>query len=309
MPESYQAVARIRVEREALPNTPGAAESYDPYFIQTEFEVIQSEVILSRVVQKLQLEERWGKAYNGGVKLPGSQTVVLLRRQLELRPVRNTSLIEIRAFSEQPDEAARIANAIAEAFQNYRSEQHARLVRDAAQHLQNELAVEDTRITAAQQELERLRAELNLSASALQESRDPALADTRERPFWQKKRELDDLVRYRNELASQRLAAATQTRLPQSQPVEIVDRAEPALRPVRPNVPLNLMIGTAAGVVLGVLAGGVVSLLSFRWARWVVIGVLAAILIPLGIILVWALWSANFTPRLPMEKAAVRLPL
>src|SRR5271169_3188703 len=54
LPESYSSTARIKIERDqsdiqALMGAP-PLQSYDPYFIQTEFEVIQSELILGQVV-------------------------------------------------------------------------------------------------------------------------------------------------------------------------------------------------------------------------------------------------------------------
>src|SRR5437870_7571632 len=57
LPESFSSTARIKVERD-VSDIPGLAEprgsfGYDPFFIQTEFEAIQSEVILGRVVELL----------------------------------------------------------------------------------------------------------------------------------------------------------------------------------------------------------------------------------------------------------------
>src|SRR5947199_8482120 len=60
LPESYSSKATIKVERDQT-DIPGMAGdrpfigSYDPYFIQTEFEVIQSEVILTKVIVDLDL--------------------------------------------------------------------------------------------------------------------------------------------------------------------------------------------------------------------------------------------------------------
>jgi len=62
--------------------------------------------------------------------------MLLLRRQLDLRPVRNTSLIEIGVWSERPDEAAEIANAIAEEFRGFRMKQHETLVRESRETLE-----------------------------------------------------------------------------------------------------------------------------------------------------------------------------
>ena len=67
LPESYSSTARIKVERDQSDiselhgqGQPMMAAAYDPYFIQTEFEVIQSEVILGKVIDKLDLNKAWG---------------------------------------------------------------------------------------------------------------------------------------------------------------------------------------------------------------------------------------------------------
>src|SRR5664279_1931543 len=114
LPESYSSVARIKIERDqsdikSMMEGSGAV-GYDPYFIQTEFELIQSEVILGKVIHDLDLNTVWGKKYANGERLKTSETIALLKGRIDLRPVRNTSLIEIRVYSEKPDEAAKIAN-------------------------------------------------------------------------------------------------------------------------------------------------------------------------------------------------------
>jgi len=123
LPESYSSTARIRVERDQSDISPllmGQQMSgfYDPYFIQTEFEVIQSQVVLNRVIEALDLNKVWGKKY--GQVLKTDETIELLKRQMDLRPVRNTSIIEIRVYDENPEQAARIANKVAEAYRDYR---------------------------------------------------------------------------------------------------------------------------------------------------------------------------------------------
>jgi uncharacterized protein involved in exopolysaccharide biosynthesis len=42
---------------------------------------------------------------------------------LDLRPVRNTSLMEVRVYSEDPKQAATIANVLAETYREFKSEQ------------------------------------------------------------------------------------------------------------------------------------------------------------------------------------------
>src|SRR5437588_7750861 len=71
LPESFSSTARIKIERDA-PDISGLATgmgmgAYDPYFIQTEFEVIQSEVVLGKVIKDLDLNNEWGKKYGGNL--------------------------------------------------------------------------------------------------------------------------------------------------------------------------------------------------------------------------------------------------
>src|SRR5215472_12103583 len=125
LPESFSSTARIRVERDQSDISPlltgPQASFYDPYFIQTEFEVIQSQVILSNVIAELNLNKEWGKKY--GQTLKTDETMEMLKRQMDLRPVRNTSIIEIRVYDESPEQAAKIANKVEEKYQEYRKDQ------------------------------------------------------------------------------------------------------------------------------------------------------------------------------------------
>ena len=120
-PNEYQAVVRIKVHREV-----------QSQFIQTEFEVIQSEVVLGKVAEKLDLTSKWGKKRAAGNRLkPVEATIGLLKRQMELRPVRNTELIEIGVTRDEPAEAAKLANTIAETFRDFRLEQNLLLKTEA----------------------------------------------------------------------------------------------------------------------------------------------------------------------------------
>ena len=127
-PEQYASTARIKVERNVTDATPvlptGCAFGiYDPYFVQTQFELIQSEAVLGGVAKKLNLSKSWGTTSTGGTGLNEADTIKLLRQRLELRPVRNTSLIEVRVYSKEPKEASDIANALAETYREFESGQ------------------------------------------------------------------------------------------------------------------------------------------------------------------------------------------
>ncbi|MCX6921916.1 MAG: hypothetical protein NT154_01665, partial [Verrucomicrobia bacterium] len=151
LPESYSSTARI-IPSWTVNDRAG----------QVEFESIQSAAVLGKVIADLNLNHAWGKKYAGGSSLKTSESLALLKARLEIRPVRATDLIEIRAFSHDPAEAAKLANAIADTYREYRS-------------------------------------------SAFS--------------------------------------------------VEIVDKAVPGLRPVRPNKPANIMFGVLGGMLLALVAG------------------------------------------------------
>ncbi len=109
LPDIYASTARIKVDLD-LGNRAG----------QAEFEAIESETVLSKVIDDLDLNQAWGRKCAKGDRLTTSATLALLKERIELRPVRGTSLIEIRAFSEDRNEAAALANAIAHSYREYR---------------------------------------------------------------------------------------------------------------------------------------------------------------------------------------------
>lgn len=176
LPESFVSKARI-VLRPNSSNAVGttapqsASGIFDPHFIQNECEVLQSEAVLGKAIDDIDLNKEWGKKYANGDRLKTSETMALLRARMDLRPVLNTSVIEIRIYSEKPDEAAKIANSIAVAYRDH----------------------------------------WNFPAPAASTSNGPH--------------------------------------------IEILDRAVPGFRPVRPNKPLNITLGVLIGLLLGVLAG------------------------------------------------------
>jgi capsular polysaccharide biosynthesis protein len=114
LPESYASTARIKVENDQ------PAAGYDPYFIQTQFEIMQSQVVLDPVINELNLNAVWGKKYAAGETLSTTESLELLKGRISLAPVRNTQIVNITVYSEDKNEAAQIANCIAQSYQDYR---------------------------------------------------------------------------------------------------------------------------------------------------------------------------------------------
>lgn len=121
LPESFASVARIRIAwtkpltETAEQSRPESGSDYER-LVQTECEVIQSETILNQVVDALDLNTEWGKRFFDGLKLKSAESLFLLKRRLEVRSAQRANVVEIRVFSENPREAATIANTIASIY-------------------------------------------------------------------------------------------------------------------------------------------------------------------------------------------------
>jgi uncharacterized protein involved in exopolysaccharide biosynthesis len=122
-PELYRATCRIRTHRDVIPAIAETNGAYDPYFIQTEFEVIQSEVVLDKVITALDLNAAWAHKPGNTEKLSTSRCRMILRHQLDLSLTPDDNLIAISICSDDKAEAAKTANAIAEAYHHYRQTQ------------------------------------------------------------------------------------------------------------------------------------------------------------------------------------------
>ncbi len=339
------------------------------------------------MIANLDLNNKWGKKYANGDRLKTSETIGLIKQRINLRPVRNTSLIEITVYSEKPDEAADIANAVALAYRAYRLEKRQELSQGGIGALEDRFKKEEAKIKEAQTNVDELRVKLNISdaianaegpsplmtaetlrkleslrieskaeyvrqATLLEKLKslgndfsserlaqaipsaapDPGLSSLLEqqimadqrlvvvekdygpksaevlkakamvddlhakikrrvdgvmdgldvrvlslsnsldnlekevqlattndvvranqsRPYFEAKRHLEELLRFRQILDYKIASEKIDQDLPKTTMAEIVDRAVPGLRPVRPNKPLNIALGIIIGLVVGV---------------------------------------------------------
>jgi polysaccharide biosynthesis transport protein len=166
LPETFMSTARIEVGKDTpdigsilQPQTPMA---YDPYFIQTEFEKIKSTPVLYKVIEKLNLQNVWAKRF-GTDSLKIGEAYKILVGQLDLRQSRNTSLIEIRAYSDDKKEAADIANAIAEEYKEYRKKSRTDLSDSGITALGQEYDEQTKQVKLAQKMVDDERANLKIS--------------------------------------------------------------------------------------------------------------------------------------------------
>jgi len=78
LPEYFISTTRIKIGSDqpdihAFSESPAGTNAVDPYFLQTEFETIQSEVVLGRVIDQLKLNDVWGRKFLDGGKLKTSE--------------------------------------------------------------------------------------------------------------------------------------------------------------------------------------------------------------------------------------------
>jgi capsular exopolysaccharide synthesis family protein len=161
LPVTYRGTAKIKVDRNVADiqelGRSGMSGIYDPYFIQTEFEVIKSEAVLTNVVNELNLLPLWSAKYRQGFPLKMSDAVEILRHRLVVEPVRNAMFILIGAESEKPEDAARLANSVAEAYQKHRLAEIQRAAEGGIRALDARFAEQKQKIKEVNESLADLR--------------------------------------------------------------------------------------------------------------------------------------------------------
>ena len=114
LPKSYTSTVRLHLQVD-----PAAQEK--PHSIPRQFEAVESELVLAPVIECLNLNKRWSDRFRLRGPLRTKETLQLLRRQVVLLPVRTNLFADLCVWSPVPDEAAEIANAIAESWCSNRS--------------------------------------------------------------------------------------------------------------------------------------------------------------------------------------------
>ena len=161
LPKIYMATSRIEVREDApdvdiWENRGGYANTYNMFFMRTQFEIIKSQAILSRVLEStsLNLMQEWTKIHGN---LSKEDALRLLAGMTKVDQYRDTSLIEIKAFSESQEEARNLANVVATEYQNYRQEQKVHEVRRGLDAIEDELRKQQDVVKKADEAVEAIR--------------------------------------------------------------------------------------------------------------------------------------------------------
>ena len=143
---SYRATAVLNVEKD----NPGLLEigsqqqftAQDPEFLPTQTRLMRSRGVAERVVSKLDPETAKDVS-------PGE-----IQSKLEATPIRGTSLIELSYVGDSPEQAARIANLVAEEYINWTIESKFQAVGQTSAFITRQIEQLKTEIDAKEQELQ-----------------------------------------------------------------------------------------------------------------------------------------------------------
>lgn len=163
-PRQYKSFATIEAQPELTPvrifeNQAAPSTSDDPKFSQTQFQIIMRKGVLYPVIDRLSLQSKWGSDREA---LPKETTYNKLRSMLTLEEVRNTNLIQISAYSTDPEEAAQLANTIADVYMEQRIAEHQAIVAKGLDQLRDEVKQKEEAVSQAYAEASRLRTEANI---------------------------------------------------------------------------------------------------------------------------------------------------
>ena len=167
LPRWYLATTKIRVEKpegEVKLFQAQGGGGYDPYFLQDQFRIMQSEKVLYPVIERLGLNAKLAPLLGAAGPLPSAVTYrYLVESMLRVESQRSSSLIEINVFAQDARLAADIANEIA---RTYSADRIAVATSDQSEglaQLRKELASQEAVVSRQRDAVEKLRKDLNIS--------------------------------------------------------------------------------------------------------------------------------------------------
>lgn len=141
----------------------GMKGTMDPKLASTQFQILRSKKILYTVIERLKLQEKWKM---GNQVMPKEQVYFTLLNKLDMHEVRNTDLIDIGVYSTIPEEAAAIANTIANCYQERIRDDHQEMLKKGLGQLEQQVEeqrkkVQNAATAAATMRMERKIVDLN----------------------------------------------------------------------------------------------------------------------------------------------------
>jgi len=284
----YQATCQLLIEKER-PDAVSFEEvigidTLDQDYYQTQYKILKSRSLAKKVIQELGLEQI--QEFSQSRPKPNLHTLfrkTIVREALpakswdvegiidrfllaiEIEPVRNTRLVEIKAKSRDPRLAADIANTLAQTYVSQNLEYELFPSRQVLEKLLpqegkteslsddinlNELVVSLPSVVNHPliQKLKEQCAELEVRYATLSKRYGP-----KHPQIISVKSALEEMKK-NIDLETKRILSAVKTELSgnlKSSNIKIIDLAQIPRRPIRPNKRLNLMLSLSSGLILG----------------------------------------------------------
>lgn len=169
----------------------GNADFFDPVYFQTQIEQIKSKEILYPVIEKLGLQKAYGKEFLGtDASLTQEQAYDILKfKKMDIDVKRGTFMIEIRVQSLNPQEAALVANTVAETYIEFRKNESSSKYERGLTNLSQQVERQRDEVKKAREKIEELRKSLGVDMMP-GSSRDQQLSDAE---LQRKSTQLDEL--------------------------------------------------------------------------------------------------------------------
>ncbi len=167
LPKWYRSTTKVRVEKPegevklfGAQNTAG----FDPYFLQDQFKIMESEKILYPVIERLDLNRKLAAVRGSPTAFPSSISYMILKdKMLRIDSQRASSVIEINVDAQDPQLAADIANELARTYSADRIALATSEQREGLAHLRQELVAQEQVVAQQRDVVEKLRKDLNIS--------------------------------------------------------------------------------------------------------------------------------------------------
>lgn len=166
MRPTFASTTTLKVDRDTPVITPLGSSiyqpGYDPYYQNTEFDILKSDAILLPVANSLHLDRVYAEHNGLSTPLTSEKTLDQLRRDVDVRQHRSTSLIDITANSWDNHLAAKIANEIADSYQKYRTDSRSGNYQGGLTAVTNKLAELRALLEAKTAEVDKLKVTLEV---------------------------------------------------------------------------------------------------------------------------------------------------
>lgn len=186
---TFDSTVRIEIQKDIADIGPIGGQQYssdfDPYFMATEFDKIQSTSVLLPVIQNPTNEfiPTWSKrlGLRDGELLGKQEAFEYLLRNLDVQQSRNTKLVDITVYSPVKEEAATLANLIAESYKTWRQQSRKGHKTNAIEVLNEKLGEQDAEVDKLQKNLDALRIKLNIPDTVASSTAAYSVSTERER--------------------------------------------------------------------------------------------------------------------------------